>query len=108
MHTVTFEFLGQYRHGSAFHQYLQLRKSFFVDDLASFHVPALLMSGGEPLVRPDILDLAEYATSKGIRVTFSTNGILITEEKAKRMKEIGVTYAGISIDGAEPTRGYWS
>jgi radical SAM protein with 4Fe4S-binding SPASM domain len=73
-----------------------------IDDLASFNVPALLMSGGEPLVRPDILDLAEYATTKGIRVTFSTNGILITEEKAKRMAEIGVTYAGISIDGAEP------
>lgn len=73
-----------------------------IDDLASFNVPALLMSGGEPLVRPDILDLAEYATTKGIRVTFSTNGILITEEKARRMAGIGVTYAGISIDGAEP------
>ncbi|MGZ8867910.1 MAG: radical SAM protein [Thermoanaerobaculia bacterium] len=73
-----------------------------IDDLASFNVPALLMSGGEPLVRPDILDLAEYAKTKGIRVTFSTNGILITEEKAKRMADIGVTYAGISIDGAEP------
>ena len=58
-----------------------------IDDLASFKVPALLMSGGEPLVRPDILDLAEYATSKGIRITFSTNGILITEEKAKKLKE---------------------
>jgi radical SAM protein with 4Fe4S-binding SPASM domain len=73
-----------------------------IDDLADFKVPALLMSGGEPLVRPDILDLAEYATSKGIRITFSTNGILITEKIAQRMKEIGVTYAGISIDGAEP------
>jgi pyruvate-formate lyase-activating enzyme len=73
-----------------------------IDDLASFHVPALLMSGGEPLVRPDILDLAEYATTKGIRITFSTNGILITEKIAERMARIGVTYAGISIDGDEP------
>lgn len=73
-----------------------------IDDLADFHVPALLMSGGEPLVRPDILELAEYATGKGIRVTFSTNGILITEEKAKRLAEIGVTYCGISVDGDEP------
>lgn len=72
-----------------------------IDDLADFNVPALLMSGGEPLVRPDILELAEYATKKGIRVTFSTNGILITEEKAKRLAEIGVTYCGISIDGSE-------
>src|SRR5689334_24947537 len=43
-----------------------------IDDLASFNVPALLMSGGEPLVRPDIIDLAQYAIEeKGIRVTFS-------------------------------------
>ncbi len=74
----------------------------FIDDLADFHVPALLMSGGEPLVRPDILELAEYATKKGIRITFSTNGILITEEKAKKLAEIGVTYCGISVDGDEP------
>ena len=73
-----------------------------IDDLSEMKVPALLMSGGEPLVRPDILDLAEYATSKGIRITFSTNGILITDRIASRMAEIGVTYAGISIDGAEP------
>ena len=44
-----------------------------IDDLASINVPALLMSGGEPLVRPDIIDLATYAISKGVRVTFSTN-----------------------------------
>lgn len=74
----------------------------FIDDLADFKVPALLMSGGEPLVRPDILELAEYATKKGIRITFSTNGILITEEKAKKLAEIGVTYCGISVDGDEP------
>src|SRR6476646_10016623 len=73
-----------------------------IDDLADFKVPALLMSGGEPLVRPDILELAEYATKQGIRITFSTNGILITEEKAKKLKDIGVTYCGISVDGAEP------
>ncbi|MFZ2492216.1 MAG: radical SAM protein [Thermoanaerobaculia bacterium] len=72
-----------------------------IDDLADFNVPALLMSGGEPLIRPDILELAEYATKKGIRITFSTNGILIDDEKARRLKEIGVTYCGISIDGGE-------
>lgn len=72
-----------------------------IDDLASFNVPALLMSGGEPLVRKDILDLAEYATSKGVRVTFSTNGTLIDEKVAARLAKIGVTYVGISIDGAE-------
>ena len=73
-----------------------------IDDLAGFNVPALLMSGGEPLVRPDILDLAQYAIQeKKIRVTFSTNGTLINEKVAKRLADIGVTYCGISIDGAE-------
>jgi len=73
-----------------------------IDDLATINVPALLMSGGEPLVRPDIIDLATYAIrEKGIRVTFSTNGTLINEKVAKRLADIGVTYCGISIDGAE-------
>ncbi len=72
-----------------------------IDDLASFRVPALLISGGEPLVRHDILDLAQYATGRGIRVTLSTNGTLLDQETAARLRAIGVTYAGISIDGSE-------
>jgi radical SAM protein with 4Fe4S-binding SPASM domain len=72
-----------------------------IEDLASIHCPALLISGGEPLVRPDILDLAEYATTLGVRVTFSTNGTLIDAKKAERLARIGVTYVGISVDGAE-------
>lgn len=72
-----------------------------IEDLASINVPALLISGGEPLVRPDILDLADYATSLGVRVTFSTNGTLIDQKKAERLAKIGVTYVGISVDGAE-------
>jgi radical SAM protein with 4Fe4S-binding SPASM domain len=72
-----------------------------IRDLATINVPALLISGGEPLVRPDVLDLAEYAMSLGIRVTFSTNGTLIDEKKAERIAKIGVTYVGISVDGAE-------
>ena len=72
-----------------------------IEDLASMNIPALLISGGEPLVRPDILDLAEYASALGVRVTFSTNGTLIDEKKAERLAKIGVTYVGISIDGGE-------
>src|SRR5262245_17481843 len=72
-----------------------------IEDLSSINTPALLISGGEPLVRPDILDLADYATSLGVRVTFSTNGTLINPEKAARLKKIGVTYVGISIDGGK-------
>ncbi|AET66973.1 putative heme d1 biosynthesis radical SAM protein NirJ1 [Desulfosporosinus orientis DSM 765] len=71
----------------------------FIDDLADFRVPVLLFSGGEPLIRPDFFELAEYASAKGIRATLSTNGTLITPEAAKRIKEIGVGYVGISLDG---------
>lgn len=71
----------------------------FIDDLAEFKVPVLLFSGGEPLIRPDFFELAEYAASKGIRPTISTNGTLIDKETAKRIKKIGVGYVGISLDG---------
>jgi radical SAM protein with 4Fe4S-binding SPASM domain len=70
-----------------------------LDDLAQFGVPALLMSGGEPLYRPDFSLLAERAASLGLRVTISTNGTLIDEAKAALLKKIGVTYVGISLDG---------
>lgn len=70
-----------------------------LDDLAAFGVPALLMSGGEPLYRPDFDLLARRAASLGLRVTLSTNGTLIDEAKAALLKEIGVTYVGISLDG---------
>lgn len=73
----------------------------FIDDLADFKVPVLLFSGGEPLIRPDFFELAEYAVSKGIRPTLSTNGTLITREVAQRIKDIGVGYVGISLDGLQ-------
>lgn len=71
----------------------------FIDDLAAFRVPVLLFSGGEPLIRPDFFELAEYAAAKGIRVTISTNGTLIDKEVARDIKKIGVGYVGISLDG---------
>lgn len=71
----------------------------FIDDLAEFKVPVLLFSGGEPFMREDVLFLAEYAAKKGLRSTFSTNGTLITQKMAQKLKEIGVGYVGISLDG---------
>ena len=71
----------------------------FIDDLADFNVPVLLFSGGEPLIRPDFFELAEYAANKNVRPTLSTNGTLITREVAQRIKDIGVGYVGISLDG---------
>jgi 12,18-didecarboxysiroheme deacetylase len=72
-----------------------------IDDLAQFGAPVMLFSGGEPLVREDLVDLAKYATSKGMRAVISTNGTLITKSKARELKEVGLSYVGISLDGAE-------
>ena len=72
-----------------------------IDDLAAFQVPVLLFSGGEPFVRPDIRTLAAYAKEKGLRVTFSTNGTLIDDACADWLRDLGVAYVGISIDGTE-------
>lgn len=72
-----------------------------IDDLAQFGVPVLLFSGGEPLVRPDLPELAAYAVQKGMRAVISTNGTLITKSMAKTLKEIGLSYVGISLDGME-------
>ena len=71
----------------------------FIDGLAEFRVPVLLFSGGEPLIRPDFFELAEYARDLGVRPTLSTNGTLITREVAQRIKDLGVGYVGISLDG---------
>ena len=79
----------------------------FIDDLAEFRVPVLLISGGEPLIRHDILGLAEYAAKQGVRVTFSTNGTLINDSVAKRMKSIEIGYVGISFDGIGATHDYF-
>lgn len=70
-----------------------------IDDLASFGSPVMLFSGGEPLVRSDLCELAHYAVQKGMRAVISTNGTLITKEKARELKEIGLSYVGISLDG---------
>ncbi len=74
-----------------------------IDQLADFKVPVILFSGGEPLLRPDFFELANYAASKGIRPTISTNGTRIDEDIAKRLKDMGVGYVGISLDGCEAT-----
>lgn len=74
-----------------------------IDDLADFGVPGLLLSGGEPLIHPRFFDLARYARERGLRLTISTNGTLITADIAARLREIGFAYVGISLDGIGET-----
>ena len=73
-----------------------------VDDLAASGVPLLIVSGGEPLVRKDIWEILARARDRGIRLALSTNGTLIDGAVARRLRDTGVEYAGISLDGAEP------
>ena len=70
-----------------------------ITDLKEFGIPALLFSGGEPLVRKDFWELADHACKIGLRCTLSTNGVLIDDKTAERIKKLGFTYVGISLDG---------
>lgn len=70
-----------------------------VEDLAAYQVPSLLLSGGEPMIHPRFFDLVDLASSKGLKLTISTNGTLITPEKAELLKAANVAYVGISLDG---------
>ncbi|ANE22485.1 Fe-S oxidoreductase [Denitrobacterium detoxificans] len=88
------------------HRYDQLsteEAKVMIDDLAAFGAPVLLFSGGEPTMRPDLLELMHYAKSKGMRVVISTNGTLITPELAKQFAEVGLSYVGVSFDGDPET-----
>lgn len=70
-----------------------------IDDLASYAIPVLLFSGGEPLRRPDCLELIGHATAQGLRVSISTNGTLIDDALAERLHALRVAYVGVSLDG---------
>ncbi|MFB6073970.1 MAG: TIGR04347 family pseudo-SAM/SPASM protein [Haloarculaceae archaeon] len=70
-----------------------------LDDLADYGVPVVLFSGGEPLVRDDLEELIAYATDRGLRAVLSTNGTLITEARARSLRDAGLSYAGVSVDG---------
>lgn len=75
----------------------------FIKDLADFGAPVLLFSGGEPLLRHDLVELAKFASDRGIRCVISTNGTLITSDAAQKLKTAGLSYVGVSIDGMSET-----
>lgn len=74
-----------------------------MDDLKAFGVPALILSGGEPLLRKDIFDIATRAKALGFYTALSTNGTLIDLPLAMRIRDTGFHYVGISLDGLEAT-----
>jgi radical SAM protein with 4Fe4S-binding SPASM domain len=72
-----------------------------IDDLSTWGIRLLVIDGGEPLCRPDVLDIVKYATSKGIRTTIGSNGTLIDEAMARKMLDAGVRAVAISVDAAD-------
>ena len=74
-----------------------------IADLAAFGAPVLLFSGGEPVIRPDLVELAQFAVDSGMRAVISTNGTLITPDIARALKNVGLSYVGVSLDGTEGT-----
>lgn len=71
-----------------------------LDDMTTFASPIIILTGGEPLLRPDIFEIAAYGTEKGLRMVMATNGLLIDGETCQRMKEASIQRVSISLDGA--------
>jgi len=78
-----------------------------IEDLAQFGVPALVFSGGEPLMYPDLPELIAHARGLGICPALSTNATLITPAVAADLKRVGVAYVGVSLEGLGPTNDYF-
>ena len=75
-----------------------------LDEMNSLGTEMVILTGGEPLLRRDIYDIARYASSLGMWVVMGTNGVMVTDRVAKKMVECGVKGVGISIDSIEPEK----
>jgi len=74
----------------------------FIDEVAAFSKPVLILTGGEPLMREDIFEVASYSSHKGLRTVMAVNGTLLNPEKAAAAKRAGIQRVSISLDGATP------
>jgi radical SAM protein with 4Fe4S-binding SPASM domain len=72
-----------------------------IDEIAAFARPIFVLSGGEPLFRPDIFDIARHATDAGLIVALATNGTLVTADVAAQIKASGIKRVSVSFDGAD-------
>ncbi|MDH5717130.1 MAG: radical SAM protein [Spirochaetia bacterium] len=70
-----------------------------IDKLSDYGIKIIIFSGGEPLLRDDVFNIIEYAAKKNIHCHLSSNGVLISKEKAQNLKKSGINYVGVSIDG---------
>lgn len=74
-----------------------------LDEIASFSKPVIVLSGGEPLMRDDIFDIASYGNSLGLRMVLATNGTPVTPEVAGKLRDVGIQRLSVSIDGVDST-----
>ena len=74
----------------------------FLDTVAAYASPVVVLSGGEPLIRPDLFEVAEHGTALGLRMCIATNGSLVTDEICEQMKRSGIRMVSMSLDGATP------
>jgi len=72
-----------------------------IEDIASYASPVIVLSGGEPLLREDVFDIAKYGDSKGLRMGLATNGTLVTEDICEKIKDAGIKMVSLSLDGAK-------
>jgi len=72
-----------------------------LDEIAAFSSPVIILTGGEPLLRPDIWEIAAYGDRKGLRMVMATNGTMVTEDIAKKMLAAGIRRVSVSIDGPD-------
>jgi heme b synthase len=81
---------------------LSTEKCFqLIDEITAVSSPVIILTGGEPLLRPDIFDIAAYGTNKGLRMVMATNGTLVNMVTAKKMIQSGIKRVSISIDGKD-------
>ncbi len=80
------------------------REAFrIIDDIASYAKPVVVLSGGEPLLRKDVFDIAQYGTNKGLRMCLATNGTLVTDKICEKIKASGIRIVSLSLDGSTDT-----
>ena len=72
-----------------------------IDEIVSFGRPVIILTGGEPLLRKDIFEIAGYATSKGLRVVMAPNGTLLNDENISRIISSGIKRISVSLDGPD-------
>jgi heme b synthase len=74
-----------------------------LDDIVSYAKPVVVLSGGEPLVRKDVFEIAKYGTGKGLRMCLATNGTLVDDSVCENIKSSGIRIVSLSLDGSDET-----